>query len=313
MRFSLFLPTGTASEFATFTDPTAAFDTIRGVAVAADESGYHAIWAPDHFRPFGGGNGYVFEVWTTLAALAGHTGRIRIGQMVTANGYRNPALQAKMASTLDVISGGRFTFGIGAGWVEDEYRAFGYDFPSGPERLRQLREALHVIRSMWTEPATTFDGRYYRTHAVVNQPAGVQAPHVPIMVGGGGEKVTLRLVAEYADYCNVQEPPDEVARKFAVLARHCDAVGRDFTTITKTSTGYCILADTDEEARARIPPWAPVVFPGDIAEYGLIGSVETIRKRIAVWEAAGVDELIVGFQDSTNPETIRRFAAEFIR
>src|SRR4051812_18902840 len=114
------------------------------------------------------------------------------------------------------------------------------------------------------------------------------------MVAGGGEKVTLRLVAEYADYCNVQEPPDEVARKFAVLARHCADVGRDFSTITKTSTGYCIMAETDEQARAQVPPWAPMVFPGDVAEYGLIGSLETIRKRIAVWEAAGVDELIVG-------------------
>jgi len=312
MRFSLFLPTGTASEFAAFDDPSAAFDRIREVAAAAEEGGYHAIWAPDHFMPFGRGAHYVFEVWTTLAALARETSRIRIGQMVTANGYRNPALQAKMASTLDVIAGGRLTFGVGAGWVEDEYAAFGYDFPSGPERLRQLREALQIIRSMWTEPSTTFEGRYYRTRGVVNQPAGLQTPHVPIMVAGGGEKVTLRLVAEYADYCNVQEPPDEVARKFGVLAQHCADVGRDFSTITKTSTGYCIMADTDEQARAQVPPWAPMVFPGDVAEYGLIGSLETIRKRIAVWEAAGVDELIVGFQASTDVETIRRFAAEFI-
>jgi F420-dependent oxidoreductase-like protein len=312
MRFSLFLPTGTSSEFAAFDDPSAAFDRIRAVAVAAEEGGYHAIWAPDHFMPFGPGAHYVFEVWTTLAALARETSRIRIGQMVTANGYRNPALQAKMASTLDVISGGRLTFGVGAGWVEDEYAAFGYDFPSGPERLRQLREALQIIRSMWTEPSTTFEGRYYWTRGVVNQPAGLQTPHVPIMVAGGGEKVTLRLVAEYADYCNVQEPPDEVARKFGVLAQHCADVGRDFSTITKTSTGYCIMADTDEQARAQVPPWAPMVFPGDVAEYGLIGSLETIRKRIAVWEAAGVDELIVGFQASTDVETIRRFAAELI-
>jgi F420-dependent oxidoreductase-like protein len=313
MRFSLFLPTGTGHEFAGYTDPVAAFDTIREVAVAAEEGGFHALWAPDHFMPFGPGADYVFEVWTTLATLARETSRIRIGQMVTANGYRNPALQAKMASTLDVISGGRVTFGVGAGWVEDEYAAFGYDFPSGPERLRELREALQIIRSMWTEPSTTFEGRYYRTRAVVNQPAGVQTPHVPIMVAGGGEKVTLRLVAEYADYCNVQEPPDEVARKFGILARHCAEVGRDFGTITKTSTGYCVLADTDEEARAQVPPWASMVFPGDVLEYGLIGSLETVGKRIAVWEEAGVDELIVGFQHSTDLDTICRFASEFIR
>jgi F420-dependent oxidoreductase-like protein len=270
------------------------------------------IWAPDHFVPFGPGAHYVFEVWTTLAALARETSRIRLGQLVTGNGYRNPTLLAKMASTLDVICDGRLTFGIGAGWYEDEYHAFGYEFPSGPERLRQLDEALQIILSKWTEPTTTFDGKYYRAQDVVNQPAGVQSPHIPVMIAGGGEKVTLKLVARYGDLANVQEPPDVVARKFAVLAAHCEAVGRDYSTITKTSTGFCIIADTDEEALAQIPPWAPMVFPGNLADYGLIGTVDTIRDRIAVFEQAGVDELVVGFNDSLNPDTLRHFAAEFI-
>jgi F420-dependent oxidoreductase-like protein len=311
MKISLYIPTGTTHEFAGSTDPAAAFDTIRALAVAADESDFHCVYAPDHFVPFGPGPDYVFEVWTTLAALARDTSRIRLGQLVTGNGYRNPALQAKMASTLDVISHGRLNFGIGAGWYEDEYHAFGYDFPSGPERLRQLDEALKIILSMWTQPTTTFDGTYYRTKNVVNEPTGVQTPHIPLMIAGGGEKVTLKLVAQYGDMCNVQEPPDEVARKYGVLAKHCAALGRDFSSITKTSTTYCILADTDEEARAAVPPWAPMVFPGDIAEYGLIGTVDTIRERLAAYEAAGVDELVVAFLDGLNPDTLRRFAAEF--
>jgi F420-dependent oxidoreductase-like protein len=312
MKFSLYIPTGTTHELAGFTDPVEAFETIRTLAVAADESGFETIWAPDHFVPFGPGAHYVFEVWTTLAALARETKRVRLGQLVTGNGYRNPALLAKMASTLDVISRGRLNFGIGAGWYEEEYHAFGYEFPSGPERLRQLDEALQIIRSMWTEPVTTFDGKYHQVRGVVNQPAGVQSPHIPMMIAGGGEKVTLKLVAKYGDLCNVQEPPDDIARKFGILAEHCDTVGRDFSAITKTSTSYCIIGDTDEEALAAVPPWAPMVFPGDLAGYGLIGTVDTIRERIAAYEAAGVDELIVAFDDALGPETLRRFAAEFI-
>jgi len=312
MRLSLFLPTGTSSEFPGRDDPVTAFETIRDVARTAEECGFHALWAPDHFVPFGGGADHVFEVWTTLAALARETSRMRLGQLVTANGYRNPALQAKMASTLDVISGGRFTFGVGAGWFEQEYAAMGYDFPPAPERLRQLREALQIIHAVWSDPSATFDGHHYRVQSLTARPTGVQAPHVPIMVAGGGEKVTLRLVAEFADYCNVQEPPDEVARKFGVLARHCADVGRDFGTITKTATGYCILADSDADARAQLPPWASLVFPGNLAEYGLIGTIDTIRERLATWERAGVDELIVGFQQVTDLDVIRRFAAAFI-
>jgi F420-dependent oxidoreductase-like protein len=312
MKFSLYLPTGLTHELAGFRNPVSAFGRLRELAVAAEESGFEAIWAPDHFIPFGPGADYVFEAWTTLAALATETSRIRLGQLVTGNGYRNPALLAKMGSTLDVISNGRLTFGIGAGWYEDEYRAFGYEFPSGPERLRQLDEALQIIRSMWTEPVTTFDGAYYRTRELVNQPAGVQSPHIPIMIAGGGEKVTLKLVAKYGDYCNVQEPPDEVARKYDVLAQHCETVGRDFSTITKTSTGYCIIADTDEAAQAQVPPWAPMVFPGNVAEYGLIGTPDTIRKRIAIYESIGVDELVIGFNDSLNIDMLPRFASEFL-
>jgi alkanesulfonate monooxygenase SsuD/methylene tetrahydromethanopterin reductase-like flavin-dependent oxidoreductase (luciferase family) len=250
---------------------------------------------------------------TTLAALARETQTVKLGQLVTGNGYRNPALLAKMASTLDVISNGRLKFGIGAGWYAEEYRAFGYEYLSAPGRLRQLDEALQIITSMWTEQATTFDGAYFKVTGVVNAPAGVQKPHIPVMIAGGGEKVTLKLVAKYGDLCNVQEPPHVVARKFGVLAKHCTDVGREFSEITKTSTSYCIIADSDEEARAAVPPWAPMVFPGTLADYGLVGTLDTIGKRLAVYEEAGVDELIVGFADALNPETLRTFASAFIQ
>ena len=312
MKFSLYLPTGTTHELAGFDDPLVAFERIRDLAVAAEESGFESVWVPDHFIPFGPGAHYVFEGWLTLAALAGETSTIRLGQLVTGNGYRNPALLAKMGSTLDVIANGRLTFGIGAGWYEDEYHAFGYDFLSAPERLRQLDEALQIIRSIWTEPVTTFEGAYFRTKELTAQPAGIQLPHIPIMIAGGGEKVTLKLVARYGDLCNVQEPPGVVTRKFAILAKHCEAIGRDFSSIKKTSSGFCIIADTDEQALAQVPPWAPMVFPGKVADYGLIGTPETIRKRIAVYETAGVDELVVAFKDSLDVDLVRRFASEFI-
>ncbi|MEV6899085.1 LLM class F420-dependent oxidoreductase [Amycolatopsis sp. NPDC051372] len=312
MKISYYLPTGTTHEFAGHTNPVTAFDKLLELAQVADAAGFATIWAPDHFIPFGPSGSYVFEAWTTLAALARETGTARLGQLVTGNGYRNPALLAKMASNLDVVSGGRLTFGIGAGWYEDEYRAFGYDFPGAGERLRRLEEALQIIKELWTGKPATFTGRYFTTDSAVNSPTGVQLPHPPVMIAGGGEKVTLRLVALYGDLCNVQEPPEQVRRKYGILARHCDTVGRDFSAITKTSTTYCIIADTDEEARAAVPAWAPLVFPGDLAAYGLVGTINTIRERLDGYRDAGVDELIVGFGNALDAETLRTFADEFI-
>ncbi|QRP48447.1 LLM class F420-dependent oxidoreductase [Amycolatopsis sp. FDAARGOS 1241] len=313
MELSYYLPTGTTHEFAGYTSPVVAFDKLLELARVADESGFTTIWAPDHFIPFGPSGSFVFEAWTTLAALARETRTARLGQLVTGNGYRNPALLAKMASTLDVVSGGRLTFGIGAGWYEDEYRAFGYDFPGAGERLRRLEESLQIIAELWTGNPATFAGRYFSTDGAVNLPTGVQAPHPPVMVAGGGEKVTLRLVALYGDLCNVQESPDEVHRKYGILARHCETVGRDYSAITKTSTTYCITADTDDEARAAVPPWAQLVFPGDLAGYGLVGTIDTIRNRLDTYREAGVDELIIGFQNALDADTLRTFAAEFVR
>jgi alkanesulfonate monooxygenase SsuD/methylene tetrahydromethanopterin reductase-like flavin-dependent oxidoreductase (luciferase family) len=155
--------------------------------------GYETIWVADHLHNAIGTQDLLFECWTTTAALLRDTRRIRVGQLVTCNGYRNPALQAKMASTLDVISGGRLTFGIGAGWWEPDYRAYGYEYPGTAERLRRLEEAAQVILAMWTEDTVTFDGRYYQVKDAINQPKGVQRPHIPLMIAGGGEKVTLKL------------------------------------------------------------------------------------------------------------------------
>ncbi|GAA4440113.1 LLM class F420-dependent oxidoreductase [Phytohabitans houttuyneae] len=312
VSFSIFLPTGFGHEFAQVTDPVEAFESVVRVAQAADPLGYHTLWAPDHLVTIPPSQDFVFEAWSVITALARETSQVRLGQLVTGNGYRNPALQAKLASTVDVISHGRFSFGIGAGWYEPDYVGYGYDFGTAGDRLRKLGEAVQVIQQLWSEKEATFEGRYYRVRGAINQPKGVQAPHIPLMIAGGGEKVTLRLVAEYADACNMMESPDGLARKYAILRRHCDELGRDYDSIRRTATTLCIIRDSDDEARALVPPGIEFAYPGDVASYGLVGTVETVRERIAAFAAAGVQELIIGFEDGTSVEQIERFAAEFI-
>ncbi|WP_460523419.1 LLM class F420-dependent oxidoreductase [Flindersiella endophytica] len=312
MKFSLYLPMGFGQELASFGDPIEAYEVLTELARTADEVGFETVWVLDHLHTVPPSQAYLFECWSTVAALARDTTRVRIGQLVTANAYRNPALQAKMASTIDVLSHGRFTFGIGAGWYEPEYTAYGYEYHSAPDRLRQLREALQIIQSMWTRDETTFEGRHYRVHGAINQPKGVQRPHIPILIAGGGEKVTLKLVAEYGDACNLIESPTGLQSKFGVLEQHCEAVGRPFQSIRRTATTVCILAESDEKAQERLPAGDRAMYPDDPGLYALLGTPETVRKRIAAYEAAGVQELILNFCGSTNPEDVRTFAVTFM-
>src|ERR1700737_1610614 len=169
MKYSVDIPNGWKMNLAEVSDPVQAYETMANGAKAPDETGNESVG---------------------------------LGQIVACNSYRNPAFLAKMASTLDVLSHGRLNFGIGAGWYEHEYKAYGYPYPDAPERLRQLREALQVIHAMWEQEEAVYEGKYYQVKGAINQPKGVQKPHIPILIGGGGEKVTLRLVAQYADACN---------------------------------------------------------------------------------------------------------------
>src|SRR5690349_4968757 len=192
LKFGLSLPQGWTMDLASIKDPVEAYEAMTRVAQTADEAGFASVWLVDHFHTIPRPSQEVtFECWATTAALARDTKRVRIGQMVTCNGYRNPALLAKMASTVDVLSHGRLNFGIGAGWHEHEYRAYGYDYPDGPTRLRHLREAVQVIRNMWSEEEAVFVGNYYQINGAINQPKGAQKPRIPLLIGGAGEKVTL--------------------------------------------------------------------------------------------------------------------------
>jgi F420-dependent oxidoreductase-like protein len=312
MKFGVSLPQGWMMDLAGIKDPVEAYETTTRVAQTADEAGYNSAWLVDHFHTIPQPTQEVtFECWTTTAALARDTKQIRIGQMVTCNSYRNPALLAKMASTVDVLSHGRLNFGIGAGWYEHEYRAYGYEYPDAPERLRQLREAVQVILAMWTQEEAVFEGKYYQVRGAINQPKGVQKPHIPLLIGGGGEKVTLKLVAQYGDACNIGGDLATIKHKFDVIKQHCETVGRDYESIHRTSTTICSIGETDEEALAQIPAHLRSRF-GDRIDAGLIGSPATIRRRLADLEAAGVQELIMGFPDITTLNSLRLFAKEFI-
>jgi F420-dependent oxidoreductase-like protein len=282
------------------------------VALEAEDLGYNALWLFDHFHTVPMPTQEpTFECWTSTAALARDTKRIRIGQMVTCNSYRNPALLAKMASTVDVLSHGRLDFGIGAGWYEQEYRAYGYDFPDGPTRLRQLRDAVQIIRAMWTEDEATFEGKYAQVRGAINQPKGVQKPHIPMLIAGAGEQVTLKLVAQYGDACNIGHLTNEgFAHKFSIIKQHCESVGRDYNAIRRTALLSCAIAATDAEAITKSEPYQRTIPPDQMRQRALVGTPDAIRKRLIEVEQAGVQELIVFFQDSAQLDAIRMFARE---
>ena len=312
LEFGLLVPQGWRMDLVGIPDPVEAYETMTRVAQEADALGYDSIWLFDHFHTVPTPTQEVtFECWTSTAALARDTKRVRIGQMVTCNGYRNPALLAKMASTVDVLSHGRLDFGIGAGWHEQEFRAYGYDFLDGPTRLRQLRDAVQIILKMWTENEAIFEGKHHQVHGAINQPKGVQKPHIPLLIGGGGERVTLKLVAQYADACNIGHLDNAgLEHKFAVIKKHCEEVGRDYNTIKRTVMFNCAIAETDEAAMAKTAPFARNIPSGRIHEQALVGSPATIRQRLAEIEQAGAQEIIVYMPDAKDLESIRMFAHE---
>jgi F420-dependent oxidoreductase-like protein len=213
-----------------FSQQLCTIEQQREVWRIADEAGFDHLWDFDHFHPIGGAplEGDIFDGWSLLAAMAEATKRVRIGNMVTGNTYRHPAVLAKIAATVDHLSGGRLEFGLGAAWAEVEHTMLGMEFPGVGTRLRRLNEACHVIKKLWTEERSNFDGRYYQLQDALASPKPVQKPYPPIWIGGGGEQKTLRIVAEHADVWNMAGGSIDVARhKVEVLERHCADVGRD--------------------------------------------------------------------------------------
>ena len=272
----------------------ATFEALARHWQAAEELGYDAAWLDDHFY------GVVtppdddsLECWTLMAALARETSTLRFGTLVGCNGYRHPPLVAKMAASLDHISGGRLEFGIGAGWYEKEFVAYGYEFAPVGTRLRQLEEALEICRRMWTQERATFEGRHYAVRGAWCNPKPVQRPHPPIMIGGGGEKVLLRLVARHADGWNFGGSVEEFCTKIAVLDAHCRDVGRDPATIERSWFGNVVIEPDAERLRRRLEKRAARGgFTVEMDRQALIGTPEQIAIRIREYVDAGVTHFI---------------------
>jgi F420-dependent oxidoreductase-like protein len=309
MDYGLIVPQGWRMDLVSIEDPIEAYETMTRVAQEAEALNFYSIWLFDHFHTVPVPTQEVtFECWTSTAALARDTKRVRIGQMVTCNGYRNPALLAKIASTVDVLSHGRLDFGIGAGWYEHEYRAYGYDYPPAPERLRYLREAIQVILAMWTQEEALFEGKYYQVRGAINQPKGIQKPHIPLLIGGSGEQVTLKLVAQYGDACNISNADIPVLEhKLAVLKQHCDEIGRDYNSIRRTVLMNCTIGETEEQALEKIPA-SSLGQLEQLRQQALIGTPDSIRRRLEQYEEAGVQEMILWFADAAQLEAVRLFA-----
>ncbi len=286
--------------------------SFLGAQQRADRLGYDSLWTWDHLYPIvGSAEGPIFEAYTAMAAVAASTGRASIGLMVGANTFRNPALVAKMVTTLDHISGGRAVLGIGAAWFETEHRAFGMPFGSGPgERLRWLAEALPIMRGMLDGTAPTVDGERYTAQAALNLPAPLQA-HLPILIGGSGPKVTLRLVAEYADACNVGGRGASLAEPEAQLLAHCAAIGRDEAEVERTTgMGVPVIRDTEAEARRVLAD----IFArnGNAAPWTEqpVGTVDQVVASCASYLEQGYRHLIFGFPSPYDEETMERLASE---
>src|SRR5436190_2076317 len=314
MKFGVIVPQGWRMDLIGIQDPVEAYEAMTHVAQTAEELGYDSIWLFDHFHTVPVPTREVtFECWTSTAALARDTKRVRIGQIVTCNSYCNPALLAKMASTVDVLSHGRLTFGIGAGWYAHEYKAYGYEYPDDATRLRHLREGIQIILKMWHDEEAYFEGNYYQVRGAINQPKGVQKPHIPLLIGGGGEKVTLRLVAQYANACNIGGDIPTIKHKLGVLKQHCEQLGRDYESIRRTTLiDDCVIAETEADVLAKLTPQERDNLE-ELRQTWLIGTPEQIRERLAGYEEAGIQELIVRFVDAAQLEPVRLFARECIQ
>jgi len=236
-------------------DPYEMFEAVKRKAQWAEAHGFAWFSVMDHLIQIpgvGAPDEPFMEGWTVLAALAAVTSKIRLATLVSSVAYRNPALLAKMAAGVDVISRGRLTFGIGAGWYNTEYEQYGWEFPPRPAlRIRQMEEAIRLIKAMWQEKRATFHGQYFHVEEATLEPKPVQKPHPPIMIGGGGEQLTLRALARVGDACNIFGGPEDVKRKYDVLRRHCEAEKRNFDDIERTNLTGLLLARDEAALKAK--------------------------------------------------------------
>ena len=264
-------------------DASQIIDSLKKLATKAENLSFDSFWVMDHFHQIsmvGKQDEPMLEGWTTLSVLAGITSKIKLGTLVTGAIYRHPSVLAKMAATLDVLSKGRLFMGIGAAWNQEESLAYGIPFPPNKERLLRLEEAIQIIRKMWTEePAANFNGKYYQIRNAYCNPKPLQKPSPPIMIGGTGERQTLKLVAKYADACNLFGSLETVKRKLSVLREHCKSVGRDYDSILKTKLGFVIIDKDREMGEKRVQQISKVMPKEQLGEFLKRGTPEDVLKQ----------------------------------
>lgn len=310
LTFGMFMPQGWKMELATIDGAESKWQKAVEIAKLAEELGYDSLWVYDHVhnvpRP---ANEAVFECWTTIAAISQLTSRIKLGQMVGCCSYRNPALLAKITSTVDVVSGGRLNWGIGAGWYENEYRSYGYEFPRPAQRIRMLEETVEIVKRMWTEPTATFKGEHFEVNRAYCDPKPLQQPHPPVLIGGGGEQLTLRVVAKHANCSNFGGNPDQFAHKVEVLKSHCASVGRDFDDIQLTWSPEVFIRPTEDDVSSSgsRSQWGE---PAESWRAGnLVGTPEQVSEKLQAYVdlgLAGVMPWCSDYPDTTTMELLAR-------
>jgi F420-dependent oxidoreductase-like protein len=320
MRFGIFVPQGWRLDLAGI-DTAEHWPLIVERARHAEQLGFDSIWVYDHFHtvPIPTDEA-TYEAWSMMAALGAVTERVRLGQMCTCMAYRNPMYLAKVAATCDVVSGGRVQMGIGGGWYEHEWRAYGYGFPSAGERLGMLDEGVQIMRQAWTEGSATLSGKHYQVDGAICRPLPLQAGGIPLWIAGGGEKKTLRTAAKYAQYTNFDGTPETFKHKSEVLAQHCRDVGRDFAEITRSADYNIVIGETEQEVKDRLEwildHYAKLVPQEEVERYRqlfesgpLVGTPEQIVERLRELEGLGMTYAIGFFSEyAYDTSTVELFA-----
>jgi F420-dependent oxidoreductase-like protein len=284
------------------------FERLSDIASTAESSGFDTVLVMDHLHQIRGvepPENWMLEGNAILGALAGRTSSVNLSLLVGATTYRNPALHAKLTTTLDVISGGRAIHGIGAGWNVEEAEAYGYEFPSLGERFERLEDHLNIARAMFTEEPATYEGKHHSVRGAYNNPKPIRGD-IPIMIGGSGEKKTLRMVAQYADASNFFGGPDRLRHLIGVLEDHCERLGRDPAEITTTRLGTVVIAPTQEEADAKLDWLAqlPGMDPERLATI-IAGDPDTVAERASELLETGINGLIFNSPDTHDLESVQ--------
>ena len=299
-------------------DASQIIDSLKNLVTKAENLGFDSFWVMDHFHQIPGAGKHedpMLEGWTTISVLAGITSKIKLGTLITGIIYRHPSVLAKMGATLDVLSKGRLFMGIGAAWNQEESLAYGIPFFPNKERLLRLEEAIQIIRKMWTEeePAATFNGKYYQIKNAYCNPKPIQKPSPPIMVGGSGERHTLKIVTKYADACNLFGSAETVKRKLSVLKEHCKSVGRDYDSILKTKLGFIVIDNDKEMAEKRVQQISNVMPEDQVRDLVIYGTPEDVLEQIELLEEVGIQYLIVALEPYRELEALEMFGNSIVK